>query len=123
MHESDWALANLDHKRAANLVFCRSPLQSVRLQLLLWSAWWLLTRSDRAHAWRAPALHLALAAAAALELIDFPPVLGALDAHALWHLLTAPLALAFWWGFVVPELACARRCALSQGVLKKGKRV
>jgi hypothetical protein len=26
------------------------------------------------------------------ELLDFPPLLGLLDAHALWHGATAPLA-------------------------------
>lgn len=35
-------------------------------------------------------------AALALELLDFPPLWKAWDAHALWHLTTAPLPLLFY---------------------------
>ncbi|KAF9533643.1 Per1-like protein [Crepidotus variabilis] len=38
-------------------------------------------------------------AVTALELLDFPPLLGVLDAHALWHLSTAPIAL-MWYEFL-----------------------
>uniref|UniRef100_T1I6T7 Post-GPI attachment to proteins factor 3 n=1 Tax=Rhodnius prolixus TaxID=13249 RepID=T1I6T7_RHOPR len=31
-----------------------------------------------------------------LEIIDFPPFLWVLDAHSLWHLLTAPVTHYFW---------------------------
>ncbi|KAG6331228.1 hypothetical protein ID866_7858 [Astraeus odoratus] len=41
-------------------------------------------------------------AATALELFDFPPVCRVLDAHALWHLSTAPIA-KFWYNFLVED--------------------
>lgn len=37
-----------------------------------------------------------------LELGDFPPVLWILDAHALWHAGTAPVAL-LWYSFLVDD--------------------
>lgn len=41
-------------------------------------------------------------AATALELFDFPPWGGIIDAHALWHLATAPIAL-FWYDFLIED--------------------
>ncbi|KAF9464547.1 Per1-like protein [Collybia nuda] len=41
-------------------------------------------------------------AATALELFDFPPWGGIIDAHALWHLVTAPIAL-FWYNFLIQD--------------------
>ncbi|KAI6140430.1 Per1-like protein [Pisolithus tinctorius] len=41
-------------------------------------------------------------AATALELFDFPPVGRVLDAHALWHLSTAPIA-KLWYNFLVED--------------------
>ncbi|GLB40149.1 putative per1-like protein [Lyophyllum shimeji] len=41
-------------------------------------------------------------AATALELFDFPPWGRIIDAHALWHLATAPIAL-FWYDFLVDD--------------------
>lgn len=50
-----------------------------------------------------PALLVALTIAAmSLELLDFPPILRVLDAHAAWHAATIPLALA-WWDFLVKD--------------------
>jgi len=40
--------------------------------------------------------------ATALELFDFPPWANIIDAHALWHLSTAPIAL-FWYDFLVED--------------------
>ena len=34
-----------------------------------------------------------------LELMDFPPLLWAVDAHALWHLSTIPIPL-LWYRYV-----------------------
>ena len=41
-------------------------------------------------------------AATALELFDFPPWGRVIDAHALWHLATAPIAL-FWYDFLIAD--------------------
>ncbi|KZP13810.1 Per1-like protein [Athelia psychrophila] len=41
-------------------------------------------------------------AATALELFDFPPWGRFIDAHALWHLSTAPI-IPFWYDFLVED--------------------
>ncbi|KAJ3514364.1 hypothetical protein NMY22_g14760 [Coprinellus aureogranulatus] len=41
-------------------------------------------------------------AATALELFDFPPWARVLDAHALWHAATAPIAF-FWYQFLIED--------------------
>jgi len=49
------------------------------------------------------ALFVALTTAAtALELFDFPPWARIIDAHSLWHLSTAPIAM-FWFHFLVED--------------------
>jgi Predicted membrane protein len=40
--------------------------------------------------------------AMALELFDFPPWMRVFDAHALWHLATAPIAF-FWYNFLIED--------------------
>ncbi|KZO92413.1 Per1-like protein, partial [Calocera viscosa TUFC12733] len=42
-------------------------------------------------------------AATSLELLDFPPLWGALDAHALWHVVTIPI-VPFWYGWLVQDV-------------------
>nr|SVE93645.1 EOG090X0702 [Scapholeberis mucronata] len=37
-----------------------------------------------------------------LEIMDFPPLLWVLDAHALWHLTTSPLVI-FWYRFLIDD--------------------
>ncbi|KAJ7144965.1 Per1-like protein [Mycena crocata] len=41
-------------------------------------------------------------AATMLELFDFPPFLRVIDAHSLWHLATAPIAV-MWYDFLVQD--------------------
>lgn len=41
-------------------------------------------------------------AATALELFDFPPWGRTIDAHALWHLSTAPI-IPFWYNFLIAD--------------------
>ena len=49
------------------------------------------------------AVFLALTTAAtSLELFDFPPWARIIDAHSLWHLSTAPIALK-WYDFLVED--------------------
>ena len=49
------------------------------------------------------ALFVALTTAATgLELFDFPPWGRIIDAHALWHLSTAPIAM-LWYDFLVQD--------------------
>lgn len=40
--------------------------------------------------------------ATSLELFDFPPILHTLDAHALWHLATVPIA-RYWYDFLIED--------------------
>ena len=67
---------------------------------LTWVAWWTRARRTSATAWRGVALNALAYASAAFELLDFPPILGLLDAHALWHASTAPLGHLLWVYFV-----------------------
>lgn len=55
------------------------------------------------HRWRLLALIVAVHAASLLEVLDFPPLVGLLDAHACWHAATPALALA-WWSFVEDDM-------------------
>ena len=75
------------------------------VHLLLWAAWWAATRRIRPHAWRAPAIHSLVAALILLEVGDWPPLWGVLDAHALWHASTVLPALVLWRSFVKAELS------------------
>lgn len=54
------------------------------------------------YAYKAAIFVLLTTAATALELFDFPPWHRAVDAHALWHLATAPIA-AFWYDFLIED--------------------
>lgn len=47
--------------------------------------------------------------ASCLELFDFPPIWRALDAHALWHAATVPLA-GMWYSWLIED---ARECVTS----------
>ncbi|OBZ75061.1 Protein PER1 [Grifola frondosa] len=50
-----------------------------------------------------PAIFAALTTlATALELFDFPPWGRIIDAHSLWHLATAPIAV-FWYDFLIQD--------------------
>ena len=86
------------------------------------SAVWLAWAFRRRH----PARHVLLRfvaliyAALALEVLDFPPVAGLLDAHACWHAVTVPLisgTAASFWTFVLGDL----RYALAAGDETKAK--
>lgn len=54
------------------------------------------------HIYKAGIFVLLTTAATALELFDFPPLGRVLDAHALWHLSTAPIA-KFWYEFLIED--------------------
>ncbi|BBN16992.1 post-GPI attachment to proteins factor 3 [Marchantia polymorpha subsp. ruderalis] len=66
-------------------------------QLLLWSGWAGLTRHP--HRFKLLFVVVGTALAILLEVFDFAPVWGVLDAHALWHAVTVPLTV-FWWSFI-----------------------
>lgn len=70
-------------------------------------AWWLrwcLRQGRRLpHVWKCAAAVLLLQALALLELLDFPPLLWVLDAHALWHIGTIPLNVLFYRSVILPS--------------------
>lgn len=47
--------------------------------------------------------------ASSLEVFDFPPIWRALDAHALWHAATVPIA-KYWYAWLIDD---ARECVMS----------
>ncbi|KAF8528160.1 Per1-like protein [Hysterangium stoloniferum] len=54
------------------------------------------------HAYKAVTFAILTTMATTLELFDFPPWGRTIDAHALWHLSTAPIVL-FWWRFLIDD--------------------
>lgn len=58
--------------------------------------------------WRLLGLLCCLHAASALELLDFPPLWGLVDAHAMWHAAT-PLAVLEWYSFLAKDAAWMTR--------------
>uniref|UniRef100_A0A6M2EWN0 Post-GPI attachment to proteins factor 3 n=1 Tax=Populus davidiana TaxID=266767 RepID=A0A6M2EWN0_9ROSI len=66
-------------------------------QLLIWAVWAGVTRHpSRFKLWVAV---VGGGLAILLEIYDFPPYQGFVDAHALWHATTIPLTY-LWWSFV-----------------------
>lgn len=78
------------------------------LFLALWTTWGIRN-------WRRPEAKLAvvfcllMTGAGSLEIFDFVPMWDLVDAHALWHVSTAPLTLLYY-AFLTAD---ARRHALS----------
>jgi len=70
-------------------------------QSMLWIGWLLFSAEGRSHPGRRYlwAFVVGVNAAVLFEILDFPPVWHAVDAHALWHLATVPLQYVLW-GFV-----------------------
>lgn len=67
------------------------------LVLLVWS--YGIKHPNR---WHLLGLLCAAHAASLLEVLDFPPVAGMLDAHALWHAAT-PLITLGWYKFLAED--------------------
>ncbi|KAF9599625.1 hypothetical protein IFM89_001367 [Coptis chinensis] len=66
-------------------------------QLLLWVVWAGVTRHPSK--WNLWAVVLATSLAMLLEIYDFPPYKGYVNAHALWHATTIPITY-LWWSFI-----------------------
>lgn len=62
---------------------------------LAWIIWTVRFSSTRPFAWKVLFAVLGPYIVLPLELLDFPPLFGFLDAHALWHFGTIPMA--FMW--------------------------
>lgn len=67
---------------------------------LLWLLWVIRNRRTcRSFGWKMLVASWGPYLALPLELRDFPPVFGLLDAHATWHLVTIPMSFSFY-GFL-----------------------
>ncbi|KAM3382124.1 hypothetical protein P3S68_007697 [Capsicum galapagoense] len=67
------------------------------LQLILWAVWAGVTCHPSR--WKLWVVVIGGGLASLLEIYDFPPYMGFVDAHALWHGTTIPLT-HLWWSFV-----------------------
>ncbi|KAL3355233.1 hypothetical protein AABB24_019362 [Solanum stoloniferum] len=66
-------------------------------QLLIWSIW--AGISHHPSRWKLWTVVVGGGLAMLLEIYDFPPYQGLVDAHALWHATTIPLTY-IWWSFI-----------------------
>lgn len=66
-------------------------------QLTIWAVWGGV--SHHPSRWKLWFVVLAGGLGMLLEIYDFPPYQGHLDAHALWHATTIPLTY-LWWSFI-----------------------
>lgn len=66
-------------------------------QLLIWAIWAGVSRHPSR--WKIWFVVVGGGLAMLLEIYDFPPYEGFVDAHALWHATTIPLTYV-WWSFV-----------------------
>lgn len=71
------------------------------LQQVMWCSWAVVMRHPSRR--RLTVFVLLINAALSLEVLDFPPIAGLLDAHALWHLCTVPL-IYMWYSFVFGDI-------------------
>ena len=66
------------------------------VNLLWWLCWCWQNRGTLPYWWKCGLVVLLLHGLALLELLDFPPMLWILDAHAVWHLSTVPVHFLFY---------------------------
>lgn len=87
-------------------------LSMAGLNLIGWSAYLIRIRK-RHYSLRMSMCLVSLVGSAALEVLDFPPIWGLLDAHAAWHLVTIPLTYA-WYHYLREDLMWDMRAAEKQ---------
>lgn len=69
---------------------------------ILWLSWCAVFRHRWKHVRKCATSVVMLTMSVLLETADFAPVLWLLDAHALWHLITAPLPI-IWYSFLIDD--------------------
>lgn len=66
-------------------------------QISIWAVWAGVTRHPSR--WKLWVVVIGIGLSMLLEIYDFPPYRGFVDAHALWHAINIPLTY-LWWSFV-----------------------
>ena len=76
------------------------------VQSLIWLVWAFASIEGKSHPGRKYLVLFIFSVnvAVLLEILDFPPFLDTVDAHALWHLATIPL-IYVWCGFVTRDIS------------------
>jgi hypothetical protein len=76
------------------------------VQSLIWLVWAFASIEGKSHPGRRYLVLFIFSVnvAVLLEILDFPPFLDTVDAHALWHLATIPL-IYVWCGFVTRDIS------------------
>ncbi|KAJ2766135.1 hypothetical protein IWQ56_003723 [Coemansia nantahalensis] len=71
---------------------------------------WQAFRNGQPFWWKPAVLIVLTDLAFSLEAFDFPPLLDALDAHALWHAATIPI-ITWWYSYLVDDAKWDMRLA------------
>ena len=88
------------------------------VNLLWWLCWCWQNRRTLPYWWKCGLVVMLLHGLALLELLDFPPMLWILDAHAVWHLSTIPVHFLFY-RFVHSTALCTLRSFSEEKALKR----
>ncbi|XP_004522696.1 post-GPI attachment to proteins factor 3 [Ceratitis capitata] len=78
------------------------------LSALGWLVWSYLERHRRPNYRKIIRFYILFGMSMSLELLDFPPILWLLDAHALWHLATVPVISVFY-DFIIDDCRLLRK--------------
>jgi hypothetical protein len=69
---------------------------------LCWIGWSITHWRERPYAWQPTICGALITAAMCLEILDFAPLWGVLDAHSLWHAATI-LLIPYWYQFLLKD--------------------
>ncbi|KAF9991313.1 hypothetical protein BGZ75_000066 [Mortierella antarctica] len=69
---------------------------------LCWMGWSVTNWRARPYAWEPTVSAVLITTAMCLEILDFAPLWGILDAHSLWHAATIPL-VPIWYRFLLKD--------------------
>ena len=81
----------------------------VGLNIVLWMGWVAVHATSRPYVLHMALLNIALVAAGTLEVYDFAPMWGHVDAHSCWHGLTIPIGVYWYYIFWIDAAAEAAR--------------
>ncbi len=80
-------------------------------QMLLWAVW--ACRSSHPARYKLLTVVFGASLAMLLEIYDFPPLWGILDAHAIWHATTVPITY-LWWSFIKDDATFRTKLLISK---------